>query len=109
MKEYYTPAEVAAVFDVKKLTVYRWIKTGKMHAIKTGSGKVDRLKIHRAEIERVKLEGMTTGEAAALPVSDPETLAAVKKALEETAAKYPEAVTPEIVASVMEKIQTGEA
>lgn len=35
---YYTVEEVMELFDVKRLTVYRWIKSGKLAAIKTPGG-----------------------------------------------------------------------
>lgn len=39
-KEFYTPQEIAAITGVKLLTVYRWIKTGKLKATKLGQWKI---------------------------------------------------------------------
>jgi excisionase family DNA binding protein len=34
MNEYLTPKEVAAILKVSRLTVYRWIKIGKLESVK---------------------------------------------------------------------------
>ena len=38
MEKYYTPDEVADLLKVRRLTVYRWIDTGKLSAKKIGRG-----------------------------------------------------------------------
>lgn len=37
---FYTPAEVAEMFKVKPLTIYRWIKEGRLKATKIGQWKI---------------------------------------------------------------------
>lgn len=41
-KQVYTPQEVAKLTGVKLLTVYRWIKTGKLRAVKLGQWRINR-------------------------------------------------------------------
>ena len=41
-KEIYTPQEVADLVGVKVLTVYRWIKEGKLKATKLGHWRITR-------------------------------------------------------------------
>jgi excisionase family DNA binding protein len=36
METYYTPQEIAKQLKVNKLTVYRWIKEGRLKAVKIG-------------------------------------------------------------------------
>lgn len=36
-EEYYTPEEFSKIFKVKKRTVYFWVRTGKLKAVKLGS------------------------------------------------------------------------
>lgn len=35
-KEWYRPQEIAAMLDVNKQTVWRWIRAGKLEAVKLG-------------------------------------------------------------------------
>lgn len=35
-KEWYKPQEIAAMLDVNKQTVWRWIRDGKLEAVKLG-------------------------------------------------------------------------
>ena len=46
-KVIYTPREVAAITGVTRLTVYRWIKSGKLPAVKFGQWKVHRMDLAR--------------------------------------------------------------
>lgn len=39
-REYYMPQEVADMLGVKVLTIYRWIKEGKLHAVKIGQWRI---------------------------------------------------------------------
>lgn len=41
-KPYYTPQEVADYLGVKVLTVYRWIKDGKLKAVKIGQWRISK-------------------------------------------------------------------
>lgn len=41
-KEVYTPQEVADLTGVTIMTVYRWIKSGKLRAVKLGQWKINR-------------------------------------------------------------------
>ena len=36
-EEYYTPEELSKIFKVKKRTIYFWVRTGKLKAVKLGS------------------------------------------------------------------------
>ena len=36
MEKFYTPQEVAKILNISTLTVYRWIKSGKLKAAKVG-------------------------------------------------------------------------
>ena len=47
-KEIYTPQEVAELTGVTILTVYRWIKTGKIKATKLGQWKINREDLEQA-------------------------------------------------------------
>ncbi len=48
VKDLYTPQEVADIAGVKILTVYRWIKTGKLRAVKLGTWKINRADLEAA-------------------------------------------------------------
>ena len=48
LKQIYTPQEVADLTGVKVLTVYRWIKEGKLKATKLGQWKISREDLHNA-------------------------------------------------------------
>lgn len=50
--ELFKPTEAAAAFGVRRLTVYRWIHAGKLHAARIGR----QWRITAAEIERRKRE-----------------------------------------------------
>lgn len=52
MDFYYRPNEAAAAFGVRRLTVYRWIASGKLKAAHVGR----QWRISYAEIERRKRE-----------------------------------------------------
>lgn len=39
-KGYYCPQEIADLLGVKVLTIYRWIKSGKLHAVKIGQWRI---------------------------------------------------------------------
>lgn len=47
-KEIYTAQEVADLTGVKVLTVYRWIKEGKLKAVKLGQWKINRSDLLKA-------------------------------------------------------------
>ena len=83
MMNYYTPDEVAAVFRVTRLTVYRWIAAGKLDALKVGRGR----RIAETELVRLMRDGMTPKPDA---VEDPEALEALRRALNECAELTPE-------------------
>ena len=44
--------KVADYFSLNKMTVYRWVKTGKVKSLKIGS----RVRIPRSEVERIASE-----------------------------------------------------
>lgn len=49
-KNYLTISEVAQELKVSEITVYRWVKTKKLNAVKLPSG---RMRIPREEIEKI--------------------------------------------------------
>lgn len=51
-KSFYSPQEVADLLGVKVLTVYRWIKDGKLNAVKIGQWR-----IFDNEMQRLLKEG----------------------------------------------------
>lgn len=51
-KDTYTPAEVAFMTGVKVPTVYRWIREGKLKAVKLGQWKITRAALEEALTER---------------------------------------------------------
>ena len=50
MEKLYQPKEVAEMLSLKKLTIYRWIKAGKIKAVRLPNG---RLRIAESELEKV--------------------------------------------------------
>ena len=55
MEKLFKPSEAAEMFSLKKLTIYRWIKAGKIKAVRLPDG---RLRIAESELEKVvKSEG----------------------------------------------------
>lgn len=50
-----TTDEVCKVLHISKLTLYRWVKQGKLTAIKVGK----KLLIEQAELQRIISEGKT--------------------------------------------------
>ena len=54
-KEYYSTAEVANIFRVSRITVFNWIKNGKIKAIKVGRNYVI---LHSSIVEKL---GKTLG------------------------------------------------
>lgn len=48
MDNYYTPQEIADRLKVNKMTVYKWIREGKLKAVKIG----DLWRIAESELER---------------------------------------------------------
>ena len=48
-KDYYRPDEVAIYFSINRRTVYRWIETGKIEAVKVGK----MLRIPREALENI--------------------------------------------------------
>jgi len=48
--ELFSVAQAAEIFKKPRLTIYRWIKRGKINAIKLGGGTY----IEKSEIERIK-------------------------------------------------------
>ena len=48
-KDYYRPDEVAIYFSINRRTVYRWIETGKIEAVKVGK----MLRISREALENI--------------------------------------------------------
>ncbi len=55
---FYRPQELADICGVNVLTVYRWIKEGKLKAIKLGQWRIP-----KAEVERIMLkEDKNTGD-----------------------------------------------
>lgn len=50
MEKLYQPKEVAEIFSLKKLTIYRWIRSGKIKAVRLPDG---RLRIRESELEKV--------------------------------------------------------
>lgn len=55
--ELFKPTEAADAFGVRRLTVYRWIKAGRLHAARIGR----QWRITGEEIERRKRERMKHG------------------------------------------------
>jgi excisionase family DNA binding protein len=55
-KRYYTPKEVAVIFNVKIKTLYSWMQEGKVAFIVPAGGRLKR--ISREEVERMKVDGM---------------------------------------------------
>ena len=55
-KRYYTPNEVAVIFNVKIKTLYSWMQEGKVAFIVPAGGRLKR--ISREEVERMKVDGM---------------------------------------------------
>lgn len=51
-KPFYNPQEVADLLGVKVLTVYRWIKAGKLEAVKIGQWRIS-----ESELQRLLSEG----------------------------------------------------
>lgn len=47
-QEVFTPQEVADLIGVKRLTVYRWIKEGRLKGTKLGSWKIYRSDLQKA-------------------------------------------------------------
>lgn len=47
-QEVFSPQEVADLTDVKVLTVYRWIKEGKLKATKLGRWRINRVDLQAA-------------------------------------------------------------
>ena len=54
-KPFYSPREVAELLGVEPQTVYRWIRAGKLDAVKIG-----RWKISAEELQRLLTEGQKT-------------------------------------------------
>jgi len=50
MEKLFKPSEVAEILSLRKLTIYRWIKAGKMKAVRLPDG---RLRITETELEKV--------------------------------------------------------
>jgi len=48
-KDYYRPDEVAIYFSINRRTVYRWIETGKIEAVKVGK----MLRVPREALENI--------------------------------------------------------
>lgn len=48
-KDYYRPDEVAIYFSISRRTVYRWIETGKIEAVKVGK----MLRVSREALENI--------------------------------------------------------
>jgi excisionase family DNA binding protein len=48
-KDYYRPDEVAIYFSINRRTVYRWIETGKIEAVKVGK----MLRVSREALENI--------------------------------------------------------
>lgn len=48
-KDYYRPDEVAIYFSISRRTVYRWIETGKIKAVKVGK----MLRVSREALENI--------------------------------------------------------
>lgn len=48
-KDYYRPDEVAIYFSISRRTVYRWIETGKIEAVKVGK----MLRVPREALENI--------------------------------------------------------
>jgi excisionase family DNA binding protein len=53
-KEFLTADELAELFDVKKQTVWRWVRQGKVPYFKVGGS----LRFNTEDIRRHKLEGV---------------------------------------------------
>ena len=49
-KEWFRPSDVAEYFCIARGTIYLWIESGKIDAIRIND---DTLRIHRKEIERI--------------------------------------------------------
>ena len=50
MEKLFKPSEAAAMLSLRKLTIYRWIKAGKIKAVRLPDG---RLRIAESELEKV--------------------------------------------------------
>jgi excisionase family DNA binding protein len=50
MEKMFKPKEAAEILSLKKLTIYRWVKAGKIKAVRLPDG---RLRIAESELERV--------------------------------------------------------
>ena len=50
MEKLFKPSEAAERLSLKKLTIYRWIKAGKIRAVRLPDG---RLRIAESELEKV--------------------------------------------------------
>jgi hypothetical protein len=59
-QEFFTPAEVAKLLGKRPYTVRQWCNTGRVNAQKRlcGRGKLSEWKISRAEIVRIKSDGL---------------------------------------------------
>lgn len=53
-KEAYTLTEVEEILQVKRRTLYNWINSGRLNAVKVGAG----WRVTREEIDRVLTEGI---------------------------------------------------
>ena len=97
-KEFYTAAEVAEICRVTVLTVYRWIKEGKIKAVKAGGWRIP-----AAEVDRLR-SGKPAELPAPDPITDPADLATARRALEYAARLSPE-LTPEKRAAILDKLK----
>jgi len=55
MEQYYTPQEIASSLKINVRTVYRWVREGKLAAVKAG----ELLRISETELNRLLDEGRT--------------------------------------------------
>jgi excisionase family DNA binding protein len=49
----WTVAQVAEYLQLNPETIRRWIRAGKLEAVKLGTGRTAALRIHQAEVERL--------------------------------------------------------
>lgn len=49
MEKLFKPSEAAVILSLKKLTIYRWIKAGRIKAVRLPDG---RLRIAESELEK---------------------------------------------------------
>jgi excisionase family DNA binding protein len=67
---FFTVAEVAVIFNVRKQQIYAWIEAGKVRTFQMGTEK-HALRIHNRDLEKL-MEAYRQGQLALLPEADEE-------------------------------------